>query len=200
MISLMLVLGTCLSTYAQEKTVSGTVVSVESGPLPGVNVIIKGTNSGALTDFDGNYTITSKIGDILQFSYVGMVSVEKVVGDSDTIDVTLVADSNLLEEVVITAFGSKRQAKSLGYSATKVSSEELTEVSSSNPLESLSGKVAGVDISAPAQPGASTKVIFRGFGSITGSNSPLYIIDGSPIQDRSSSSVGSTSSFDAGSG
>jgi len=185
-------------TFAQEKQISGTVTD-ETGPLPGVSVIIKGTSTGAETDFDGLYTITAKQGDILIFSYVGMDTKSVTVGSSNTLNVTLTG-GNLLDEVVISAFGTKRQSRSLGYSATKVSSAELTEVSTSNPLESLSGKVAGVDISAPAQPGASAKVIFRGFGSITGSNSPLYIIDGSPIQDGSSSSTGATSSFDAGSG
>jgi len=186
-------------SFAQEKTVTGNVADA-SGPLPGVTVLIKGINVGTQTDFDGNYSMKANVGDVLQFSFMGMQTVTKIVGDSNVINVTMEEDAEALEEVVITAFGSKRQAKSLGYAATKVSSDELTEVSSSNPLESLSGKVAGVDISAPAQPGASTKVIFRGFSSITGTNAPLYIIDGSPVQDNSSSSVGSTSSFDAGSG
>ncbi|WP_369048069.1 SusC/RagA family TonB-linked outer membrane protein [Tenacibaculum sp. UWU-22] len=185
-------------TFAQEKTISGTVAD-QSGPLPGVNILKKGTNQGVNTDFDGKYTIKAKTGDVLVFSFVGMKTVEKTVGASNTINVAMVND-DVLDEVVVTAFGNKRQAKSLGYATTKVSSKELTEVANSNPLESLSGKIAGVDISSPAQPGASTKIIFRGFSSITGSNRPLYVVDGSPILDRSSSSVGSTSSFDAGSG
>jgi len=185
--------------FAQEKTVSG-IVSDANGPLPGVTVLVKGTTTGTQTDFDGNYSIKTTVGATLQFSFLGMTTVDKVVKTSNSINVTMVASAEMLNEVVVTAFGSKRQAKSLGYAATKVSSAQLTEVSSSNPLQTLSGKVAGVDISSPAQPGASTKVIFRGFGSITGSNNPLYIIDGSPVQDRSSSSIGSTSSYDAGTG
>jgi TonB-linked SusC/RagA family outer membrane protein len=186
-------------SFAQTKTISGKV-SDNTGPLPGVVVIVKGTNTGTETDFDGNYSIKAKKGAVLEFSYIGMQATTKTVGSSNTIDIVLQEDTEALEEVVITAFGSKRQAKSLGYAAVKVTASELQEVSTSNPLENLSGKIAGVDISSPAQPGASTKIIVRGTSSITGSNTPLYIVDGSPIQDRSNSSIGSSSSFDAGSG
>ncbi|WMI66094.1 SusC/RagA family TonB-linked outer membrane protein [Aestuariibaculum sp. YM273] len=187
-------------TFAQEKTISGTVSDNYGLPLPGATVLVKGTMTGTSSDFDGNYSIQASQGSTLVFSFVGYGSKEVVVGASSTINVTLEEDAAALEEVVVTAFGQARQARSLGYAATKVTSEELTEVATANPLETMSGKIAGVDISAPAQPGASTKVIFRGFSSITGSNNPLYVIDGSPILDTSNSSVGSTSSFDAGSG
>ena len=186
-------------SFAQQKTVTGKI-SDASGPLPGVTVIVKGTKSGTQSDFDGNYSINASNGAVLQFSFIGMKTAEKTVGSTKVINVVMQESAEALEEVVITAFGSQRQAKSLGYAATKVSNDELTETSTSNPLQNLSGKVAGVDISSPAQPGASTKVVFRGISSITGSNSPLYIIDGSPIQDNTRSSVGSSSSFDAGSG
>lgn len=175
-------------TFAQERTITGSV-SDETGPLPGVSVLIEGTTSGTETDFDGNYSIEASSGDVLRFSFVGMTTVTRSVGAESTINVTMVSESNTLDEVVVTAFGAKRQAKSLGYATTKVSGEQLREVSVQNPLETLSGKVAGVDISSPAQPGASTKVIFRGISSITGSNTPLYVVDGSPILDRSSSSI-----------
>ena len=186
-------------SFAQTKTISGKV-SDNTGPLPGVVVIIKGTNSGTETDFDGKYSIKVKTGAVLEYSYIGMQTATKTVGASNTIDIVLQEDMEALEEVVITAFGSKRQAKSLGYSAVKINASDLNEVSTANPLENLSGKIAGVDISSPAQPGASTKIVFRGTSSITGSNVPLYVVDGSPIQDRSNSEIGSTSSFDAGSG
>ncbi|SNR45569.1 TonB-linked outer membrane protein, SusC/RagA family [Lutibacter agarilyticus] len=186
-------------TFAQEKTVTGKV-SDASGPLPGVTVVVKGTDTGTQTDFDGNYSIKAKTGDVLQFSFLGMDSQEKTVKTANVISIVMTENAEMLNEVVVTAFGSKRQAKSLGYATTKVSGAQLVEVAPQNPLETLSGKIAGVDISSPAQPGASTKVIFRGISSITGSNSPLYIIDGSPVSDTSSSSTGSTSSFDAGTG
>ena len=98
--------------FAQEKTISGTV-SDDSGPLPGVSILIKGTTTGTETDFDGKYSIKTKTGDILVFSFVGMTTQEKVVGDSNTIDVVLQAD-NVLEEVVVTALGIRREKKALG--------------------------------------------------------------------------------------
>ncbi len=187
-------------SFAQEKTISGTVIDESGLPLPGATVLVKDTPTGTSTDFDGNYSIKASQGSILVFSFVGYTSSEITVGSSNTINVTLESDAESLEEVVVTAFGQKKQARALGYAATKVSGEDLTEVVNLNPFETLSGKIAGVDISAPAQPGASTKIISRGFGSITGTNSPLYVVDGSPILDRSSSNIDSTSSFDAGSG
>lgn len=102
-------------TYAQEKTVSGTV-SDESGlPLPGVNIIVKGTTNGTQSDFDGYYSISANSGDVLTFSYVGMKTQEVTVGASNTINVTLIEDAAVLDEVVVTALGIKREKKSLGY-------------------------------------------------------------------------------------
>ncbi len=186
-------------SFAQQKTISGTVSDENGLPLIGTTVLVVGTSSGTTTDFDGKYSIKAKTGDVLSYSYVGYATQDKTVGAANTINLALQLD-NSLDEVVVTAFGIKRQVKSLGYAATKISAKELTEVPTSNPLETLSGKIAGIDISSPAQPGASTKVLFRGISSITGSNSPLYVVDGSPILDRSNSTISSDSSFDAGSG
>jgi TonB-dependent SusC/RagA subfamily outer membrane receptor len=106
--------------------------------------------------------------------------------------------TQVIEDVVITALGVKRQAKANSYGATLVDGDKLREVANSNPFETLSGKVAGVDISAPSQPGATPKVISRGFSSLTG-NQPLYVIDGTPMLNVSSSSAGFSSTFDTGS-
>ena len=186
-------------TFAQEKTISGTVSDNSGLPLPGTTVLVKGTTSGASTDFDGNYSIKASEGATLVFSFVGYSSQEIAVGTSSTINVTMQEDAEALEEVVVTAFGKAKQKRSLGYSATSVDSEELTEVTTINPLESLSGKIAGVDITAPNQPGASTKVILRGYTSLSG-NGPLYVIDGTPISSGSNSTSGTTftRSFDGG--
>jgi len=201
LISLMLLLVTSLSALAQEKTVSGTVVSEESGPLPGVNVIVKGTNNGALTDFDGKYSIKSQIGDVIQFSYVGMQTEERVVGNSNTINVTLKTDSNLLEEVVVTALGIKREKASVGSATTVVSSEELNRGSQTNLADAIKGKVAGVVISsASTDPGSSSGVIIRGFSTIGGSNQPLYIIDGVPVNNGSTFSNSLNGAYDFGRG
>lgn len=186
-------------TFAQEKTISGTVSDDSGLPLPGATVLVKGTSSGTSSDFDGNYSIKANQGAVLVFSFVGYTTQEITVGASNTINLTMQEDAESLEEVVVTAFGKAKQKRSLGYAATAVSSDEITEVSSTNPLESLSGKIAGVDITSPAQPGASTKVILRGFSTL-GNNAPLYVIDGTPISAASNGSSGTTvtRSFDAG--
>ncbi|PWH84269.1 SusC/RagA family TonB-linked outer membrane protein [Algibacter marinivivus] len=173
-------------TFAQGKTISGTVTDNSGLPLPGATVLVKGTSSGASTDFDGKFSIQANQGDALVFSYVGYSTQEVVVGSSATIDVKLLEDAQALQEVVVTAFGKKKQKRSLGYAATAIQGDQLTEVATLNPFESLSGKVAGLDITAPNQPGASTKVILRGYSSLSG-NGPLYVIDGTPISSGSNS-------------
>lgn len=173
--------------FAQEKSISGTVTDSKGLPLPGATVLVKGTTTGASTDFDGKYAIEANQGQTLVFSFVGYANKEVVIGASNTIDVKLQEDATALEEVVVTAFGKTKQKRSLGYAATAVSGEKLTEVATLNPFESLSGKVAGLDITSPNQPGASTKIILRGFSSVRAINGPLYVIDGTPISSASNS-------------
>jgi len=192
--------------YTQEKTVSGNVTDQDNIPLPGVSILIKNTTTGVQTDFDGNYSIQASEGQVLVFSYLGQKMVERTVSAADNIDLQMEQDAQALEEVVVTGFGKTKQKKSLGYATVSVSAKDLTEVTNTNPFESLSGKVAGVDITVPAQPGASAKVILRGFSSL-GSNSPLYIVDGSPISnannrgsDPNNLSTDATRTFDAGNG
>ncbi|MGV9004247.1 SusC/RagA family TonB-linked outer membrane protein [Flavobacterium sp.] len=186
-------------SFAQERMVSGVVSDNSGMPIPGVNVIIKGTTSGTQTDFDGKFSIKAAPSQTLVFSYVGMTRKE-VVASSATLNVTMADNSIELEGVIVTALGIKRDKKALGYAATTIGKEDITNVVTNNPLESLSGKVAGVDISAPTQPGASTKVIVRGIGSISGSNQPLYVVDGTPINNSASGSTSTSRSFDAGTG
>ncbi|TGD57081.1 SusC/RagA family TonB-linked outer membrane protein [Flavobacterium humi] len=185
---------------AQEKYASGVVTDVSGLPLPGVNVLVKGTAKGTQTDFDGKFKIQAAQGETLVFSFMGMKTRE--LSASSNMSVKLSDDSVALGEVVVTtALGIKKQKKSLGYATSTVSNKELTEVANTNVFESLSGKVAGVDISAPAQVGASSKVIIRGFNSLSaGASSPLYVVDGTPITNNSSSGVGNTRSYDAGNG
>lgn len=174
-------------TFAQERSVSGIVSDDAGMPLPGVSVLIKGTKNGTQSDFDGKYTIKAEPNDVLLFSYIGMTSSERS-ASSTSLNVKLISDATELESVVVTALGIKREKKSLGYAATTINKEQITNVTTNNPLESLSGKIAGVDISAPTQPGASTKVIVRGIGSISGTNQPLYIVDGTPINNDGNAS------------
>jgi TonB-linked SusC/RagA family outer membrane protein len=168
------------SLLAQTKTVSGNVTDASNGsPLPGVNVLVQGTTNGTQTDFDGNYAIEVAEGGVLVFSYIGTTSQSISVGSSNTINVVLQEDASQLDEVVVTALGLERQAKSLSYSNQQVDTEELTKARSVNVLEGLSGKVAGISVTRSASGvGAPTKVVMRGNRSIDGSSQPLYVVDG----------------------
>ncbi len=166
-------------TFAQEKTVSGTV-SDDSGPLPGVSVIIKGTIRGAESDFDGKYVIKTKVGDILQFSFIGMKSQEKKVGTSNTINVVLKGD-NVLDEVVITGYGSTPKEKSSIASVT-ISAKSIEDRPNASFVQTLSGQVSGLNINTTSgQPGGNSTVRIRGITSINGNTEPLFIIDGAPV-------------------
>ena len=168
-------------SFAQDKTISGTV-SDESGPLPGVTIMIKGTTQGTETDFDGNYSVKAKTGQVLMFSFIGMKTVEKTVGANNQIDIILEGDS-LLDEIVVTAYGTQNKSALTGSIAT-IKSEEFTKVASGNAVSGLAGKVAGVQIyTNSGQPGAAPTVRFRGIGSLTGSSSPLYVVDGVPFNE-----------------
>jgi TonB-linked SusC/RagA family outer membrane protein len=169
-------------TYAQEKEITGTVTSKTDGiPIPGVNVLVKGTANGTQTDFDGNYTLTASNGETLVFSYVGMTNVEVLIQNSNTINVQLEEDAEALNEVVVTALGIKKERKTLTYSAQDVKGDDLTRVKQTNPINSLSGKSAGLTITRSSSGvGGSTKVVLRGNSSTT-NNDPLYVIDGIPM-------------------
>lgn len=186
-------------SFAQERIVTGVVTDNSGMPIPGVNVLVKGTKMGTQTDFDGKFSISASPTQTLVFNFVGMKS-QEIVASSATINVKMKDDAVELEGVVVTALGIKREKKALGYAATTIGKEQITNVTTNNPLESLSGKIAGVDISAPNQPGASTKVIVRGIGSITGTNQPLYVVDGTPLNNTFNGSTSTTRSFDVGSG
>ncbi|MCB0474435.1 MAG: SusC/RagA family TonB-linked outer membrane protein [Flavobacteriaceae bacterium] len=173
---------TGITLYAQERTISGTVKD-DTGPLPGVSILIKGTTKGAETDFDGNYSISAKTGDILVFSFVGMATQEITVGTSNTINVLMKTD-NILEEVVVTALGVSREKKSLGYAAQEVKGDEVSTVKLDNVVNSLSGKVSGVQIKANNNFGGSANFLIRGVSSLTGDNQPLFVVDGIPISNR----------------
>ncbi|MEN2489739.1 SusC/RagA family TonB-linked outer membrane protein [Flavobacterium sp. B11] len=201
---LLLVLVAQLS-FAQERAVSGTVSDNAGIPLPGVSVLVKGTKTGTQTDFDGKFSIKASSSQVLVFSYIGMKT-QEVAATSANVNVKLAdAGAQELEGVVVTAFGIKREKKSLGYATTTLKADALTQVVNTNPFETLSGKIAGVDITAPSQPGASTKVVIRGLNSITNSNGPLYVVDGTPINNTptgtSNNGVAtSTRSYDTGNG
>ncbi len=177
---------------AQTRTISGKVTSSEDGSgLPGVTVLVKGTQMGTITDLDGNYTLNvAPEHETLVFRFVGMKTIEKEIGDQKTINVSMETDALMMDEVVVTAIGITRQAKALGYSATTVTGDDLNKAAPVSMMSSLQGKVAGVSIAnTSGAPGASTSVIVRGYSSINGSNQPLYVVDGSPVEN---SRVGAT--------
>lgn len=178
-------------TFAQEKTISGTVADDTGLPLPGVNIIIKGTSTGTQSDFDGNYTIEAAVGQTLVYSYVGFETQEIAVGASNTIDVTMQAGS-VLDEVVVTALGISREKQSLGYSTQQVDGEDISTIKSTNFTNALSGKVSGLQIRRNNNFGGSTNVVIRGNSSLTGSNQALFVIDGVPISNRNTNSAGQT--------
>jgi len=163
-------------SFAQEKTITGTVTD-DSGPLPGVSIIKKGTTAGTETDFDGKYSIQANTGDVLVFSFVGMKTTEKTVGLSNTINVTLEGD-NLLDEVVVVAYGTSTKEALTG-SVTQVDAEDIEKRNLSNVLVALDGAAAGVKLTpANGQPGSSPTIRVRGIGSVNASNAPLLVVDG----------------------
>lgn len=177
-------------SFAQEKTISGTVADDTGLPLPGVNIIIKGTSTGTQSDFDGNYTVDAAVGQTLVYSYVGFETQEIAVGASNKINVTMQSGS-ALDEVVVTALGISREKKSLGYSTQQVTGEELNQTRPSSALNSLSGKVAGITISSPSGGlGGSTRILLRGASSVTGNNTPLIVVDGIPLDNSNYNTTG----------
>ena len=166
-------------SFAQEKTISGTVSDENGLPLPTATVIIDGTTTGTSTDFDGNYSINASMGDVLNFSYVGYATQSQTVGASDTIDVQLLPD-NTLDEVVVTALGIKRKESEITSSTQNVKAEEITQASNPNIVQSLTGKVSGLQINTTNNSvNPTSKVTIRGNSSISGSNQALVVIDGS---------------------
>jgi len=169
-------------SFAQEKTVTGKV-SDASGPLPGVTVVVKGTDTGTQSDFDGNYSIKASSGDVLLFSYIGMEPISKTVGNSNLINVQMTESAEALEEIVVTGFGRKVEKRSATFSVQTVDGDEMTQAREANIVNSLSGKVAGVQITnSSGAVGASSRVVLRGASSLTGNNQPLYVVNGVPLE------------------
>lgn len=164
--------------FAQERPVSGTVTDNNGLPLPGVSIIIKGTQDGTQTDFDGKYTINAAPDQVLVFSFIGMRTQERP-ASSTAISITMQDDATELEGVVITAFGIKRNPKDLGYSVSTVVAEDLTENSEPDLIRSLNGKVAGVNVNVSnGVAGAANQITIRGTNSFDGRTQPLIIVDG----------------------
>ena len=169
-----------LMLFAQTITVSGVVTDANNIPMPGVNIQVKGTTKGATTNFDGDYTINASNGDVLIFSYVGFKKIERTVAAS-VMNIKLQEDASSLDEVVVTAFGIKRETRELGYSVTQVKTEDVDLTGQTNALAALQGRVAGVQITQTSgSSGGGVDILIRGITSVNPnrSNQPLIIIDG----------------------
>ena len=175
-------------TFAQERSVSGTVSDNAGLPIPGVSVLVKGTKSGTQTDFDGKFVIKADPSQTLIFSYVGM-NTREVVAKSTTINVKMASSAMELESVVVTAMGITREKKSLGYATQKVDGGEVNNVPSTNFVNNMAGKVAGLQVKTSGNIGGSTNVVIRGFKSINGNNQALFVIDGVPVNNSNTNSV-----------
>lgn len=173
----------CFSAFSQTgKTVMGTVTSADGQPLPGASIVQKGTNNGVQSDFDGNYQIQLASGSgVLVFSYVGFTTKEETVGNRNSIDVVLEEDAQNLDEVVVIGYGSQKKSDITG-SVASVGSEDLEKAVFNSVDQVLQGRSSGVLVtSASGEPGAPASIRIRGNNSISGDNSPLYVVDGIPI-------------------
>ena len=184
------------------QTISGTVTDNSGVPLPSVNVVEKGTTNGTSSDFDGNFElIVSSPTATLVFSSLGFATKELGMAGRTSINVSLDEDAEQLGEVVVTALGIKKEAKAIGYATTKVGGEELATVKTTNAINSLQGKVAGVSVTSNSTGAAgSSRVVIRGNNTLTGNNQPLYIIDGIPIGNDNNGAAGLWGGNDGGDG
>lgn len=180
-----LAVGIFICSLAQERTVSGRVTSGDDGsPLPGVNVLIKGTTMGTSTDAEGKYSIATTANVSLIFSFIGLQSQEIPVGERSVVDVAMSLDVTQLSEVVVTALGLERESKTLGFSVKEIGNEELTVARTTNISNALSAKVAGVRVAGSnGMTGASSAIFIRGMTTFTGNNQPLFVVDGIPINN-----------------
>lgn len=169
-------------TKAPVKKMTGKVVDENNNPLVGVNIQIEGSGTGVITDMDGIFFIEAPIGSTLEFSYIGYASQKVKITDKSVYNVQLVSNVEVLSEVVVTALGIKREQKALSYNVQQVKSNQLTDIKDANFINSLNGKVAGVNInSSSSGVGGASKVIMRGTKSIEQSSNALYVIDGIPM-------------------
>ena len=190
--------GHATSVAPDDQTISGTVEDA-NGPMIGATVKVVGSSAGTVTDIDGNFKVKCKPGDMLEISYIGFAT--KQVKAKQGMKVLMEEDKTLLDEVVVTALGIKRDRKALGYALSEVKGEELTKAKETNVINSLSGKVAGLVVQNTAGGASgSTRVLLRGNTEISGNNQPLYVIDGVPLDNTNFGSVGTEGGFDLGDG
>ncbi len=162
-----------------QSTITGTVTDADGTPLPGANVLVKGTTNGTQTDFDGNYTLNVDSGAVLVFSYLGFQTMEAAVGSRTTVNVTMQEDAAALDEVIVTGYQTETKRETTA-AVSIVKAEELAAIPSGNIEQQLAGRVAGVTVLTNGQPGTTSQIRIRGFGAF-GGNEPLYVVDGVPV-------------------
>lgn len=171
-------------SWAQQQQISGTVTDESGVPLPGVNIAIEGTTQGTNTDFDGKYTISAERGQTLVFSFVGFEEQSEIIDEATAMDIQMRESASALDEVVVTALGIKAKPRSLSNAVETVTAEDLENTGETNVVNSLSAKAAGVNVtSSSGSVGASSTIRIRGNTSVNKANSPLFVIDGVPIDN-----------------
>lgn len=189
------------NSSVEKKTITGKVTDEVGEPFIGVNVVEKGTSNGVITDIDGKYSLSVNENAILLFSFLGYKTQEVPVQKNTILNVELKESSQELDEVVVTALGIKKEAKSLSYSTSNIKGEDVASSHETNLANALSGKVAGVFVSRPASgAGGSSKILIRGNNSLRTNSQPLYVIDGVPINNSNTDSPTSVGGFDYGDG
>lgn len=175
-----------VSAYSQQRTVTGRVISAEDNlPLPGVSVRVKGSNVGTNTGPNGNYSIQASSGQILVFTFVGTKPEQRTIGNENVINVSLRSDITSLNEVVVTSLGQTAQKRALGTAQQTVKGADIAQTQRENFVNALQGRIAGVEVtSSSGVPGASASITIRGVSSISGSNQPLFIVDGLPVDNK----------------
>ena len=183
-----------------QQQITGRVIDATGEALIGVSVLQVGTTNGSITDWDGNFTVNVPVGSVLQFSYIGYKTVEMTVeAGQTTINLTMEEDSEMLDEVVVTALGIKREKKMLGYAVQELKSDELNRTGDPSVTSALQGKVAGLSMNTSATGlGGSTKITIRGNSSLSDNNQPLWIVDGVPFSDNSNSDASFYGGVDRG--
>ncbi len=185
----------------KEKKITGVVKDITGNPIIGVNIIVEGTTHGTITDINGKFALNIPENATLQVSYLGYTPQTIAIEDKTHIDVTLMEDTQIIEEVVVTALGIKRQARSLGYSTTQIEGNDFVMARDPNLGNALTGKIAGVSVAGNATgSGGSSRVVIRGNASLTGNNQPLYVIDGVPFDNTNFTKAGQYGGLDLGDG
>ncbi len=185
-----------------QSDLKGKITDDSGAPLPGVTVLVKGTSNGTVTNFDGEYTLTSvNNGDVIVYSFIGMMTQEIAYTGQATLDVQLQTDTQALDEVVVTALGIQRDKKTLTYSSQQVTGDEMMKARDMNFMTGLSGKTAGLEIrKSTSGAGGSTRTVLRGSKSISQVSDPLYVIDGIPMVNNKGGQSGMWGGTDEGDG